>query len=402
MKVRIGLLVLLLALGAGAGVFLATRIGQRVAREELRGALLQAEASLREGQPAQAADTLARWRERAAKGELGERRLALDMKALDGAGRAEDARVAAERYLAAFPEGPARPDAEFIRLRPGLEKSPTNPKLREQADALLARYPDHPGAARLQLALARAEIARGEMEPARQRLQTLWESGAGEAPERAQVAKLLGDVNLELLMRPDPLPGETVIQLKQGQYLYNIARDHKVPLELLMKVNGIEDPKKLRIGQEIRIPRTQFSLVCDIGDNTLTLFDHGKFFKQYAVRTGRRANSTPTGEFKIINKKTDPTWRSPIDGKTYAPGDPNNELGTRWMSFDNDRLGIHGTIHPGTIGHYASNGCIGMLKEDVEELFDLIPVGTPLKIQGKQDLTRHRVIDSAPAEVALR
>jgi lipoprotein-anchoring transpeptidase ErfK/SrfK len=207
-------------------------------------------------------------------------------------------------------------------------------------------------------------------------------------------ANLLGDVNVAILMTPEPAPGETVIELKQGQYLYDLARKYDVPLQLLMDVNQIKDPRRLRIGQRIRIPAIQFSLVCDKAENTLTLYNNGRFFKEYPVRTGRKADATPSGEFKILNKKTDPTWRSPIDGKTYKPGDPNNELGTRWMAFEGDILGIHGTIHPETVGHYASNGCIGLLKEDVEELFDLIPVGTPLTIVGQQDLTKHRVIES--------
>ena len=55
------------------------------------------------------------------------------------------------------------------------------------------------------------------------------------------------------------------------------------------------------------------------------------------------------------------------------------------MSFKDDRLGIHGTIKPETIGYYSSFGCVGMLKEDVEELFDLITVGTPIKIVGQMN-----------------
>jgi hypothetical protein len=39
---------------------------------------------------------------------------------------------------------------------------------------------------------------------------------------------------------------------------------------------------------------------------------------------------------------------------------------------------------------------------DVEELFDLIPVGTPIRIEGKQDLRAHRVIDDpTQKEIAL-
>ena len=37
---------------------------------------------------------------------------------------------------------------------------------------------------------------------------------------------------------------------------------------------------------------------------------------------------------------------------------------------------IHGTNQPSTIGKFVSSGCIGMLNEDVSDLFDRVKVGT--------------------------
>ena len=37
---------------------------------------------------------------------------------------------------------------------------------------------------------------------------------------------------------------------------------------------------------------------------------------------------------------------------------------------------IHGTNQPSTIGHYVSSGCVGMLNEDVEDLYSRVQVGT--------------------------
>lgn len=401
MKSRLVFIGVLLALGVFVLGLVYARVNSRLAEGRLHQAVLTAETLLRQGKACEAAALLEPYRARAPKGELAERRLTTDMKALDACGKFSDARQAAELYKKTFPKGVAVADAEFIVLRPRLEAAPGDPKLRAAADALIARYPDHVGGLRLQLSLARAEIQEGNLESARQRLLTLWEAGPPATHEQA-VAELLGEVNLALLLTPMPQSGEKVVTMQKGDYLFNIARDNKIPLELLLRVNRIEDPKRLAIGKTIRIPETRFSLVCDKGKNTLTLLNDGRFFKRYPVRTGRTPESTPTGEYKIINRKTNPTWRSPIDGKTYGPNDPNNELGTRWMSFEADRLGIHGTIRPETVGHYASNGCIGMLMADVEELFDLIPVGTPIRIEGKQDLRAHRVIDDpTQREIAL-
>lgn len=46
--------------------------------------------------------------------------------------------------------------------------------------------------------------------------------------------------------------------------------------------------------------------------------------------------------------------------------------------------GIHGTNKPWSIGQFASHGCIRMRNKDVEELFEWIPIGTPVKIEGRK------------------
>jgi lipoprotein-anchoring transpeptidase ErfK/SrfK len=53
------------------------------------------------------------------------------------------------------------------------------------------------------------------------------------------------------------------------------------------------------------------------------------------------------------------------------------------MGFQGSNLGFHEAIDPETIGTYASNGCIGLVKEDIEELYALVPIGTPVKIIGE-------------------
>jgi len=393
MKRRLVLVTVLLVLGAGAGLIITAKVSNKMGSERLRGQLLAAEKLLGQDKASEAAELLAPWRDKAVKGDLGEQLLALDMRALDSSGQDLEAMAAARQYLDTFPKGLARADAEYLLLKPLIETDASDPDVRDSVDQFLEEYPEHAATVRLQVALAKADRKEGKLTVARDRLQALWDDGVPES-EQQSAADLLGEVNLAILFSPTPQPGETVIELAEGQYLYYIARDHDVPLDLLMAVNQVEDPRRLRIGQKIRVPELQFSLVCDKAENCLTVYDHGRFFKRYPVRTGRTEDSTPTGEFKIQNKKKDPTWRSPIDGKTYKPGDPKNELGTRWMSFEGDILGIHGTIHPETVGHYASNGCIGLLKDDVEELFTYIPVGTPLRIVGKQDLAKHRVIES--------
>jgi hypothetical protein len=54
-------------------------------------------------------------------------------------------------------------------------------------------------------------------------------------------------------------------------------------------------------------------------------------------------------------------------------------MGTRRL-YLGDGYGIHGTDHPESIGHAASHGCVRLRNEDIEKLYDMVPVGTPVYI----------------------
>lgn len=65
---------------------------------------------------------------------------------------------------------------------------------------------------------------------------------------------------------------------------------------------------------------------------------------------------------------------------TVIPGGvPSNPIKARWLGIY-DGVGVHGTDARGSIGSNASHGCIRMLVEDVQRLYDEVPVGTPIFI----------------------
>jgi len=190
----------------------------------------------------------------------------------------------------------------------------------------------------------------------------------------------LGEVNYELFMAGHPSEIFTIHELQQGELLYHVARRYGVTPELIMTLNDIPTPERISPGRRLLIPEIEFSIIVDKSANTLELQADGDFFQIYQVSTGRDAWRTPSGEFEILEKLENPVWNDPQTGRTIPGGDPANELGTRWMPFYGKSIGIHGTIYPDRIGQPASNGCVSMYMEDVEELYDLVPVGTPVKV----------------------
>jgi lipoprotein-anchoring transpeptidase ErfK/SrfK len=105
---------------------------------------------------------------------------------------------------------------------------------------------------------------------------------------------------------------------------------------------------------------------------------------RFKVALGAPAFPTPAGKFTIVTMQKDPWWYPPAstwakDSKPMPPG-PSNPLGTRWMGFDREEIGIHGTPDSGSLGSYASHGCIRMLIASAERLYSRVDVGTPVVI----------------------
>src|SRR4051794_23599518 len=103
---------------------------------------------------------------------------------------------------------------------------------------------------------------------------------------------------------------------------------------------------------------------------------------RYGVRVGRDG-FTWTGVQKVSRKAEWPDWHPPtemIERQPYLPrfmaGGPGNPLGARAMYLGSTVYRIHGTNQPSTIGKFVSSGCIGMLNEDVSDLFERVKVGT--------------------------
>lgn len=164
--------------------------------------------------------------------------------------------------------------------------------------------------------------------------------------------------------------------VKSGDNLTTIAKRHGVTVDAIRQANGLSGDR-LNVGQTLKIPTYKLSIWVDKSDNTLVLKADEQVLKMYTVSTGKD-NSTPVGTFKVTDKLENPTWYKA--GAVKKPGDPDNQLGTRWMGWDLKGYGIHGTIEPESLGQQVTAGCVRMKNEEVEELYRLVPSGTPVTV----------------------
>lgn len=125
-------------------------------------------------------------------------------------------------------------------------------------------------------------------------------------------------------------------------------------------------------------------VVIDRGNFRLTYWKAGKRIA-FPVAVGTSDHPTPTGDFEIIQKQTNPTWFPPDSpwaaGLGPVPPGVSNPLGTRWMGTSAPAIGMHGTPTSSSVGTRASHGCVRMYIHDAERLYDLVDIGTPVYIR---------------------
>jgi len=126
-------------------------------------------------------------------------------------------------------------------------------------------------------------------------------------------------------------------------------------------------------------------LTIDRGAFQLRLWQNLKLVKTYTIAVGMQGLETPAGIYTIDDKQVNPSWHVPdsawagsLAGQVIPPG-PDDPLKARWMGFYNG-AGIHGTDEVSSLGTAASHGCIRMAIPDVIELYNQVPLGTPIYI----------------------
>jgi len=230
-------------------------------------------------------------------------------------------------------------------------------------------------AARVLFAQAERSRLQGQLLEAKQLYQQiLQQNPTSEIATTAQ--ERLGEVNLRLILSPTVTPDSQLYGVQPGDTLSKIARQFHTTLELLKAANGLTTDR-IRPEQRLKVTRANFAVVVDKSQNSLALKNHEEILKVYRCSTGT-GGITPTGTFKVVNRIVEPPWFTP-DGVIPA-GDPRNVLGSRWLGFDQPGYGIHGTTDPASIGKPVTQGCVRLTNADVEELFLLLPEGTPVTI----------------------
>jgi len=139
-------------------------------------------------------------------------------------------------------------------------------------------------------------------------------------------------------------------------------------------------------------------VLVSLPDRKLAVLEEGNLLAQFPIAVGAAASPSPTGEFQIVNRVSNPTYYRP---GTVIPTGKDNPVGTRWLGLSQKGYGIHGTNAPRSIGQAVSHGCIRLRNRDMERLFTMLRVGDVVEIRGERDDETAQLFGSGVEEAAV-
>jgi len=188
-------------------------------------------------------------------------------------------------------------------------------------------------------------------------------------------------------------PGDSLVAIRK-----RVIEDHpglNICTGLIARANQLRDENSIRPGDKLRVPLDPVHTRVDLSARFLLYYHGEEVVCAWPVTIGREGRTIP-GEYTVGgDKQKNPPWwyqksgYEPVaadadpSGRGYiAFGHPENPLGTRWIEWDGSKgLGYHGTNEEDLIGEEASQGCIRLRNQDVEALYDILPVGSSILVQ---------------------
>lgn len=211
--------------------------------------------------------------------------------------------------------------------------------------------------------------------------------------ERDTIRARLTSINDTLVFSRAVAPGDPVASsytIGPGDSLAKIAASENTRTDwrLISQVNGISDPRRIRVGQSIKLVKGPFHAVVyksrfrlDLYANATDSAGNRLYIRSFPVGLGE-FGSTPAGSFVVRSnsKLINPVWTNPRTGEYFGADNPENPIGEHWIGLDpaNEasaeytQYGLHGTIDPQSIGQNKSMGCVRLAAPDIELLYGLL------------------------------
>ncbi|MCA8939716.1 MAG: LysM peptidoglycan-binding domain-containing protein, partial [Planctomycetes bacterium] len=197
--------------------------------------------------------------------------------------------------------------------------------------------------------------------------------------QELEVIAKISEINRQIFLSAESGGDMQHYAVERGDSLSRIATRHNTTWQFLRRINGL-DKTTIYVGQKLLVPAQQFTLIVKKDRFTADLLCGDGFIKRYTIGTGP-LEAMPTGSFTVKERIEKPSDNG------NANGSAGNKLGSHWVGLTNDEgyqgYGIHGlpASDYDKLGGVMTQGTIALANHDVEEIFDLLPVGAKIEIR---------------------
>ncbi len=200
--------------------------------------------------------------------------------------------------------------------------------------------------------------------------------------------------------------GETVTTATEAEdTLLDLARRYGLGYEEITNANPGIDPWLPGAGTAVVVPKRRLlpraprtGIVINLPEHRLYWYPPVAAGKPPVVHTfpvsiGKMDWNTPLGRTTIVSKAKDAPWIPPKSVREehekrgeplpeVVPGGEDNPMGRYKMALGipGGAYLIHGTNRPAGIGMQVTHGCMRLYPEDIETLYGMVPIGTPVMI----------------------
>lgn len=208
----------------------------------------------------------------------------------------------------------------------------------------------------------RQSLERGDL-PRAHTMLSQWRADANLSPaQQQQVDQLLGQLAGTVVYSTDHHL-EPAHVVTPGETLETVAKQYKVPWQLLAKINGIPEASAIQPGQKLKVVRGPFTAEVDLKRGELVVLLDGRYAGKFPVRVEGTApgdGAWRVGQKQIANSAVASTAPSVV---LESPAGEQMELSS----------GV--TPTPGTRGR------LTIASNDLADLYDILSVGSPVTIR---------------------
>jgi hypothetical protein len=165
--------------------------------------------------------------------------------------------------------------------------------------------------------------------------------------------------------------------VRKGETLYDIAHQYNVEYRLLQNINSreVSDPLILVPATELKVVPGPFHADINLASGELTLIVGDLYAGRFPFTLGDQPPQS--GEYKIIDKRSQQKTYLGFDGRMIPANDPNNPYGGWWISLGGE-VAIHGS--PAIPGD-KTLGCISLSPQDAQDVYGILSIGSEVKIR---------------------